>query len=287
MSGVLALAFDAPTYDSPDFFAFLVMAQLLDLDGGGIINSALEDIPEEERPEFGWYWEKAPGFGRLTLQFTLRDASDPRAIYPLIQDAVNRATREGINGDDILGIVRMSETATLLEREQLRMTGIYISEPVALGGADFFISYLERLREVTPEDVSRALTNRLVNAPCHAVLIEKELGTEGEGQDLAAAMGLPEGMDIPPAMLQAMQAQGMGPGGQAEKPAENAGDELASVAPVVLKGGAQRAEQRRRARQPDQRGQPPDGHPSGGAGDAPCWTGRTPRPAPWIWCIAC
>ncbi len=231
---LLALSFDAPTYGCPDFFAFLVMTHLLDLDGGGIIDTALEEIPEERRPDFSWSWEKAPGFGRLTLRFILREESDPRVLYPLVQDALDRAARKGVRGEDILGIVRMSETETLLEREQLRMTGIYIAEPVALGGADFFISYLERLRAVTPKEVSRVMANRLVSAPCLAVLMEKEQGAPAEEQDPAAALGLPEGMDIPPAMLQAMRARGMVPGGDDGTSPEEADAADDAAAPLVL-----------------------------------------------------
>jgi len=92
--------------------------------------------------------------------------------YRQIQDALIGAIEMGITGEDILGIVRMSETHTLLEREQLRMTGYYIAEPVVQGGIDFFTSYLDELREVTAGDVTRILTNWLIDAPCLAVAIE-------------------------------------------------------------------------------------------------------------------
>ena len=229
---LLALAFEAPTYGMDDFFSFLVMAQMLDLEGGGILTNALDDLDDNIRPGISWGWEKAEGFGRLTLEFSLQDETDASAIYRLVQDALTGAIEMGISEEDILGIQRMSETETLLEREQLRMTGIYIAEPVALGGADFFVSYLERLREVTSEDVTRALTNWLVDAPCLAVLIESK---GGESEDPMAAMGMPKGMKMPPAMLAAMNKQGMSLG-------DTAGDDEAEVkpaekqiAPMVLK----------------------------------------------------
>ncbi len=204
---LLALAFEAPTYGMDDFFPFLVMVQLLDLEGSGVLTGALEDLDESVRPGLSLGWEKAEGFGRLTLHFSLKNETDPSALYRLVQDALVGAIEMGISEEDILGIQRMSETETLLEREQLRMTGIYIAEPVALGGVDFFVSYLERLREVTSEDVTRAMTNWLVDSPCLAVLIEKEAG---ESEDPMAAMGMPKGMKMSPAMMAAMKKQGMG-----------------------------------------------------------------------------
>jgi zinc protease len=68
----------------------------------------------------------------------------------------------------------MAETETLLGREQLRMTGIHIAEPLVLGGVDFFVEHLERLREVTPAEVVQALRTWFVDAPCTAVLFEPE-----------------------------------------------------------------------------------------------------------------
>jgi zinc protease len=230
---ILALAFDAPTYGMPEFFPFLVMAQLLDLEGSGILTRALEGMDDDMRPGFDWGWEKAPGFGRLTLQFSLKKQTDPAVLYRLVQDALTGAIEMGVKDEDILGIMRMSQTETLLEREQLRMTGIYIAEPVALGGADFFVSYLEQLREVSAEDVTRAMTNWLIDSPCLAVLIEKENGAEEDpAGGMPAGMKMPEGMGMPPAMLAAMKKQGMG--GSDEKPDEETETAPKIATPVVL-----------------------------------------------------
>jgi predicted Zn-dependent peptidase len=169
---ILTLSFEAPTYGQSDFFPFLAMTRLLDLDGSGLLTAALEKLDASIRPEVGVWWEKAPGFGRLNLEFTLRPGSDPGQMYGLVQDAVRDALERGVSSEDILGLMRLGETNTLLEREQLRMTGLYIAEPLVLGGTDFFVSYLDHLRQVTEAEVAQALATWLVEAPCLAVLIE-------------------------------------------------------------------------------------------------------------------
>lgn len=221
---VVALSFEAPTYDMRDYFPFLVMTELLGMDGSGILTRALDSLAAEERPQLGIDWSQVPGFGRLNLEFELPDGADPKRCYAILQDAVVGAVEMGIQDYDIQGIVRMSETNTLLEREQLRMTGIYIAEAVALGGVDFFVSYLEKLREVTAEDVTRVLTNWLVDAPCRAVLVEPAAaGTDGSQESgmatgmppgMPPGMKMPAGMQMPPAM-----AAAMGQGGTAGSPA--------------------------------------------------------------------
>ncbi len=229
---ILALSFEAPSYGMDDYFAYEVMTQLLGLDGSGIMTLLLRDMDPEVRPEFGYVWQRAEGFGRLTLEFTLKPDTDAALIYRALQNHLVATLEQGINSEDILGIVRMSETSTLLEREQLRMTGIYIAEPVALGGADFFLSYLDRLRQVRAEDVSRTIARWLVDAPCQAVLIEpaEEASVEDDGG--MGGMQMPEGMKMPPAMMEAMRKMQAG-GGATEAPAHGGGDQAAGAAAEV------------------------------------------------------
>jgi len=228
---VLALSFQAPSYGMSDFFPFLVAAQLLDLEGSGILTMALGDLDSDVRPQLGVWWEKAPGFGRLNLEFTLKDGTDPTVIYRLLQDAVTGAVEVGLTEEDILGIVRMSEVHALLEREQLRMTGIAIAEALVLGGTDSFVSYLDELRQVTAEDVTRALTTWLVDAPCQAVLIEPDPDSGGGG-GMPAGMQMPAGMSMPPAMAAAMKKMG-GSDGADSAPAAAAPE--AAAAPLEVK----------------------------------------------------
>ena len=216
------LSFAAPSYGMDDFFAYAVMSELLTLEGSGILTRALEDLDPEVRPELSLWWEKTEGFSRLNLEFELPPAADPHQMYRLVQDAVTGAIEMGVTGEDILGIIRMSETQTLLEREQLRMTGISIAEPMVLAGPDFFLSYLERLRQVTADEVTRALTNWLIDAPCFGVLIEPAEGAAAAAPDrmsgMPGGMQMPPGMAMPPAMAAAMQG-GTSGGAAAAAPA--------------------------------------------------------------------
>ncbi len=207
---VLALAFDAPGYGSPDFFPFLVLANLLDAEATGILTRAIEDLEAEERPELSVWWEKAEGFARLVLKFTLPATADPERFYRLVQEACTAALEFGFTDEDVLEVVHMEETETLLQREQLRMTGIFTAEPIALGGVDFFISYLGSLSEVEAEEVARVLGAYLIEAPCLAVLIEPDAAAaEAGGPPAPAGLKLPPGMKVPPAMLEAMRKAGM------------------------------------------------------------------------------
>jgi len=175
---VLNLAFEAPTYASQDHVAFGVAVDLLAAEGTGILTRALADLPADERPDLSAWWQDAPGFGRLVLQLELPEGAEPDGYYRLIQDAVIGALELGIQEQDLQEVVAMARTATLQQREQLRMTGIYISEPLVLGGPDALVSYLDRLALVAPGDVERMLRTWLVDRPVVALLVEPSVAAD-------------------------------------------------------------------------------------------------------------
>ncbi len=183
----VALAFEAPTWGLADFYPFLVLTELLTLEGSGLLTRVLEPLDAAVRPEVGLWWEKAPGFGRLVVQFTLPEGVDPGQCYSLFRDAVSVGLELGVADEDLAGVVSLAETSTLLEREQLRMTGIYAAETLVQGGVDEFVGYLDHLRAVTAADVTRVLDSWLRDVPCQAVLVEPVPEGAAAGDTASAA----------------------------------------------------------------------------------------------------
>ncbi len=203
----LTLAFDAPDYRSDDRFAFEVATELLQAEGSGILSRAVARL--EHRPEVGAWWRAAPGFGRLMVEMTLPEGFNADDGYRLVQDAVATALENGITDEDVAEVVHLRETTMLQDREQLRMTGIVIAEPLWLGGVDVFVASLPRLRAVKAAHVAAVLEETFIGKPCLAVLIEPELAQPAAppvAAPAAAAMPkMPEGMKMPPAMAEAMR----------------------------------------------------------------------------------
>jgi len=162
---VLALAFEAPTFGSPDYFPFLVLSELLNASASGVLTRALDGLPAAERAGADIWWEQADGFGRLVVQLDLPAEADPARYHDLVQTALAEAVETGITDADVVEVVRMRETETLIEREQLRHLAIMSAQPIAQGGVDFFLDFLPELERVTAEDVRRVLAAYLVDAP--------------------------------------------------------------------------------------------------------------------------
>lgn len=237
---VLALAFAAPTWEDDDFFPFLVAQDLLTLDGSGILTRALEAMDESVRPGVTASWESAPGFGRLVLRFELAAGTDAEAILPLVQRALADAEDSGIDEAAIRGIASLNATQTLLNREQLRMTGIYIADALVQGGPDLLLSYTDRLNAVTADDVAGTLARWLAGEPCLAVLVEP--GEKAEAGAAAKAPAMPGGM--PPAMAAAMaggKPAGMPPQMPPQMPAQMPPALAAGKAPAMPPVAAMKA----------------------------------------------
>jgi zinc protease len=196
----LTLAFAAPDYRSDDYFAFAVATELLQ---NGILSDAAAEL--DPRPTVGAWWQAAPGFGRLMVELTLPETFAADDGYRLVQNAVATALENGITDESVAEVVRLRETTMLQDREQLRMTGIMIAEPLALGGVDFFVASLPRLRAVKAVHVTAVLEETFINKPCLAVLIEPELTAPAAEPSAASMPQMPAGMQMPPAMAEAMR----------------------------------------------------------------------------------
>lgn len=196
---VLMLAFDAPSYGSPDFFPFLTLSQLLTAPGDGILTRALAEVPLAERPELTSWWDKADGFGRFVLRFDLKHARNPERWYRLVQDACNAALEWGLTDDEVLETVHSEETRTLLDREQLRQFSVASAEMLVLGGVDFFLGYLDRLRDVNANGVVQCLSGYLADAACLALLVLPEDGSGGGDESRPGAGGTAGGKAAPAA----------------------------------------------------------------------------------------
>lgn len=178
----LLLAYDAPGYGSPDFLPFVALTRMLAAPGDGILTRALARIDAARRPEVSSWWEKADGFGRLVIRFDLKPGDEPAPYHRLVQEACLGALEWGITDEDVLKVVRLEETSTLIDREQLRQLSITGAEMIVLGGPDLFLNYLSRLRQVAAQDVAQVINAYLVDAVCLALHVTPAAaGRSGSG----------------------------------------------------------------------------------------------------------
>jgi zinc protease len=166
---VLALVYEAPGYGAGDYFAFETLTGLLDAPATGVLAQAYAKLPEDRRPGVSTWWDRADGFARFTLRLDLPSDADPALYRRLTVEALAAAAKKGFAAGDVTEIVRGRATATLLEREQLRMLAITAAEPLTLGGPDHFLGYLDRLAAVTPAQIAQAFARHLVGRPHLAV----------------------------------------------------------------------------------------------------------------------
>ncbi len=184
---LLYLAWEAPGYGAPDYFPFLVLTRLIEAEADGVLTRALDALPVDEQAALSAWWESSEGRARYVVELGLPAGADPARYHRLVQGALARALEWGIDDDDVRAVVRAEETETLIQREQLRHLAIMAAEPLARGGADFFLNYLEELGAVHAEEVGRVLGAYLVDSPHVALhILPREVDGEA-GADAAVA----------------------------------------------------------------------------------------------------
>ncbi len=174
----LSLAYEAPTYGSPDYFPFLVLVNLLTTPASGILTAAVEEMGEGA--DVGVWWEQAEGFGRLVVDVELPVGADPATYHRAVTEAMTRAVEWGVTEQDVEEVVSVQATETLIEREQLRHLAIMAAQPIAQGGVDFFLGYLEAMKRVRAEDVTRVLGAYLADSPHTVVRVQPRAVVEAE-----------------------------------------------------------------------------------------------------------
>lgn len=161
---ILAMAFEAPGYRSPDYFPFLILVSMLEAETG-LLQQSLDALPAGEIPQLTVWWQNAEGYARLVIELELPPGTDPARYHNIVESALARFAEWGVTTADVERVVGMRETEILIDREQLRQLAIVSAEQIAQGGADFFLGFLDELAAVSAEDVTRVISAYLVDSP--------------------------------------------------------------------------------------------------------------------------
>jgi len=80
-----------------DFYPFLVLTELLTVEGSGLLTQVLDELDASVRPDVSLWWERAPGFGRLVVPARdVQDVAEVRPVQVMTRRDLDRPSQRGL-----------------------------------------------------------------------------------------------------------------------------------------------------------------------------------------------
>jgi zinc protease len=177
----LEIAYHAPAGDDPDFFSLSVLDSLLSgpsglsiFGAGGLSNktSRLYRALVEKELAVG-----VNGSANTTLDpylysisITVHPKRKPEEVISAISDEVKRIQDEPVQAEEISRAIKQARALFAYHSENITSQAAWLGHAEMFSTYDWFLTYLDKLASVTPEDIQRTaqkylrLQNRIIGA---------------------------------------------------------------------------------------------------------------------------
>ncbi|PID26731.1 MAG: hypothetical protein CR982_08820 [Candidatus Cloacimonadota bacterium] len=155
------LNFMAPSLESKDFMAMLVLNEILSGQGSNRLHKATRGVNNLAYFAYSQYsWSKEYGYLRITSQTSLQNKDE---LIKVLKKEVKRLQDGELTQEEIK---KAAEARSMLFSSYLtddKIAGISASYEVRGAGYDFLINSIEKMKEVTPEMVKEVANKYLKN----------------------------------------------------------------------------------------------------------------------------
>ncbi|MGB3092796.1 MAG: pitrilysin family protein [Candidatus Zixiibacteriota bacterium] len=147
------LCLNAPRYDHPDYYAFDMLTEILNLGETSPLTQALKEVPDPLATDVSAHLETQKEFSTLNLSIV----TDSPAKVDRVLDATVKVLQDlALTPPEqkrIQGVIVSSKTHRYYQEEKLHFYGMMVAPVVVTCGWDFWENYIDNLEKVTPEKV--------------------------------------------------------------------------------------------------------------------------------------
>ena len=156
-SGMVIASFRMPGYDSPDYAAALVLADVLDSQRGSLYAM----VPEGKALDTGFQMEALPkaGFSYAIAEFP--QGADEQALLKDLQKVLTVVKESGVPADLVKAAKRRKEADAELEKNSVSGLAMAWSDALAIEGRQSPEDDVDAIEKVTVEDVNRLARTHL------------------------------------------------------------------------------------------------------------------------------
>ena len=150
------LCLKGPRYDHPDYYAFDMLTEILNLGETSPLTQALKEGTDPLATDVSAHLETQKEFSTLNVSIV----TDSPAKVDRILDATVKVLQDLASTPPeqkrIQGVIVSSKTHRYYQEEKLHFYGMMVAPVVVTCGWDFWESYIDNLEKVTPEKVLAA-----------------------------------------------------------------------------------------------------------------------------------
>jgi zinc protease len=145
--------FDAPRYDSPDYFAFDMLTEILNLGESSPLYKTLTQGPDPLATQVSASLNTQKEFSTLNLSILTNSPEKVEKILNSTGSVLQDLTQKPPAEEQLQRVIVSSKTHRYYQEEKLHFYGMMVAPVLVTSGWEFWDSYIDNLEKVTPKMV--------------------------------------------------------------------------------------------------------------------------------------
>ena len=149
----VSICFSAPRYDNPDYFAFDMLTEILNLGETSPLYKALSSGPDPLATQVSANLETQKEFSTLNLSII---TNSPEKVDSILENTVKVLKDFAFNPPEdklLQSVIVSSKTHRYYQEEKLHYYGMMVAPVLVTSGWKFWNTFIDNLEKVTPEMV--------------------------------------------------------------------------------------------------------------------------------------
>ena len=147
------VCFDAPRYDSPDYFAFDLLTEILNLGETSPLYKALTEGPDPLAIQVSAYLETQKEFSTLNISIITNSPEKVEGILDAIVKVLEEVAQKPLEQKLLQSVIVSSKTHRYYQEEKLHFYGMMVAPVLVTSGWKFWDTFIDNLEKVTPQMV--------------------------------------------------------------------------------------------------------------------------------------
>ncbi len=166
------LCLNAPRYNDPDYYAFDMLTEILNLGETSPLSQALTEGDDPLATHVSAYLETQKEFSTLNISILTNSPEKVKRILEVTVDALEGLALKPPEEKQLQGVIISSKTHRYYQEEKLHFYGMMVASVLVTCGWEFWDNYINNLEKITPEVVQRVAQKYFSDPKYIATVIE-------------------------------------------------------------------------------------------------------------------